>query len=168
MWKFGTVAKQFLFWEYLFRIFSTVSFQCTLLYSLPPSVFPALTCIQKLQPLPNQLLLPGSYVEPREYWMVYWRPLTKLSCVRMIRLLALPLPPSFPSATCFSFSVFLCVAGRAYWRERRREGVGVDLEPKHTTARKPGPLYSIQHFLGEPVFQALCFMLHCFMSFCRH
>ncbi len=33
----------------------------------------------------------------------------------MIRLLARPLPP-LPSATCLSFSVFLC--GRAYCRER--------------------------------------------------
>jgi hypothetical protein len=31
--------------------------------------------------------------------------------------LAPPLPPP-PSASCLSFSVFLCVAGRAYWRER--------------------------------------------------
>ena len=27
-----------------------------------------------------------------------------------------------PSASCLSFSVFLCVAGRAYWRERRVGG----------------------------------------------
>ncbi len=26
--------------------------------------------------------------------------------------------PSFSSATCFSFSVFLCVADRTYWREK--------------------------------------------------
>ncbi len=25
---------------------------------------------------------------------------------------------ALPSATCLSFSVFLCVAGRAYWKER--------------------------------------------------
>jgi hypothetical protein len=28
----------------------------------------------------------------------------------------------FPSAICLSFSVFLCVAGRAYWREREGGG----------------------------------------------
>ncbi len=47
-----------------------------------------------------------------------------------------PLPP-LPSASCLSFSVFLCVAGRAYWREM---GDGVGEEPNHTTARKSGPL----------------------------
>jgi hypothetical protein len=40
---------------------------------------------------------------------------TKLSCGRLIRLLAHPLPPS---ASCLSFSVFQCVASRAYWRKR--------------------------------------------------
>jgi hypothetical protein len=39
---------------------------------------------------------------------------------RMIWLLSHPLLP-LPSASCFSFLVFLCVAGRAYYRER--EGV---------------------------------------------
>ncbi len=37
------------------------------------------------------------------------------------------LPHSFPpppSASCLSFSVFLCVAGRAYWWERREKGWG--------------------------------------------
>jgi hypothetical protein len=41
---------------------------------------------------------------------------TKLSCDRMIRLLAHPLP-SLSSASCLSFSVFQFVAGRANWRE---------------------------------------------------
>jgi hypothetical protein len=31
-----------------------------------------------------------------------------------------PFPLQFPSARCLSFSVFLCVAGRACWWERRR------------------------------------------------
>ncbi len=45
-----------------------------------------------------------------------------LSCGRMIRLLAHPLsPPSPESARWLSFSVFLCVAGWAYWRKRRGE-----------------------------------------------
>jgi hypothetical protein len=39
------------------------------------------------------------------------------SCGHMIRLLAYPFPPS-PSATCLSSSFLLCVAGRAYWRQR--------------------------------------------------
>jgi hypothetical protein len=43
--------------------------------------------------------------------------MTRLSCGRIIRFLAHPLPPLL-SASCLSFSVFLCVAGRACWRER--------------------------------------------------
>ncbi len=39
----------------------------------------------------------------------------------MIQLHAHPLPP-LPTAGCLSFSVFLCVAGPAYWRERGRRG----------------------------------------------
>jgi hypothetical protein len=42
---------------------------------------------------------------------------TRLSHCRMIWLLPTPLP-LLPSESCFSFSVFLCAAGRAYWRER--------------------------------------------------
>ncbi len=43
---------------------------------------------------------------------------------RVIRLLAHPFPPPppIPSANCLSFSVFLCVAGPASWRERGRGG----------------------------------------------
>ncbi len=44
-----------------------------------------------------------------------------------------PFPPSLPSASCLSFSVFLCLAGRAYCRERRVKWPGE--EPNHTTAR---------------------------------
>jgi hypothetical protein len=47
-----------------------------------------------------------------------------------------PLPPRLPSATCLSFSVFLCVAVRAFWRER---GEGMGEEPNQLTAIKPGP-----------------------------
>jgi hypothetical protein len=36
-------------------------------------------------------------------------------------------------ASCLSISVFLWVAGRAYWRERDVEGVGK--EPNHTSVR---------------------------------
>ncbi len=41
---------------------------------------------------------------------------TRLSRRRMIWLLRHYLPP--PSGSCLSLPVFLCVAGRAYWRER--------------------------------------------------
>jgi hypothetical protein len=56
------------------------------------------------------------------------------SCHRTLWLL----PPAPPS--CLSFSVFLCVAGRAYWRER---GEGREKEPNHSPTRKPRPLFSI-------------------------
>jgi hypothetical protein len=55
----------------------------------------------------------------------------------------LTLFPTLTSETCLSFSVFLCVTGRAYCRERGGEGMGEELN--HTTARKPGPLYIIQY-----------------------
>ncbi len=43
-----------------------------------------------------------------------------------------PHPPHpFPVRKFLSFSVFLCDAGRGYWREK---------EPNHKTARKAGPL----------------------------
>jgi hypothetical protein len=48
----------------------------------------------------------------REYWMIY-RGLGFL----IILLLPHPLTPPLPSEICLSFSVFLCVAGRASWRE---------------------------------------------------
>jgi hypothetical protein len=50
---------------------------------------------------------------------------------RIMWLLPPPPPYPLPSASRLSFSVFLCVAGRAYWRER----VGVMGGEDHTTAR---------------------------------
>ncbi len=44
---------------------------------------------------------------------------TRFSCGHVIRLLAHPFLP-LPPVTCLSFWVFLCVGGRAYWRERGR------------------------------------------------
>ncbi len=51
---------------------------------------------------------------------------------------ALHSPPSPPPviAAWHSFSVFLCVAGQAYWGDM---GEGVGEEPNHITAKKPGP-----------------------------
>jgi hypothetical protein len=57
----------------------------------------------------------------REYWMIYRN---QMSRGRMIRLLAYPLPPLL-STTCLSFSVFACVAGRAYCIIRRRESLAL-------------------------------------------
>ncbi len=65
----------------------------------------------------------------------------------MIRLLANPL---LPWESCLFFLVFLCVAGRAYWRKGMGWG-GVSEEPNHTTERKPGPLLIIQYSLLCPL-----------------
>ncbi len=71
----------------------------------------------------------------REDWMIYRGP-GFFAVVWFGRLHALPLPP-LPSESCLSFSVFLCVAGGAYGREK---GEGVCVEPNQTTARKSGLL----------------------------
>ncbi len=57
----------------------------------------------------------------REYWMVYRRPGLKAIVWLGSSSTSLPL---LSSASCLSFSVFLCIACRAYWRERG--GVGQD------------------------------------------
>ncbi len=46
--------------------------------------------------------------------------------------------PPLPSACGLSFSVFLCVADRAYSWGGGGGGEGVDEDPNHTTARNPG------------------------------
>ncbi len=57
--------------------------------------------------------------EPQQFppERIEWFNRAKVICGRMIRLQARLLSPS-PSASCLSFSVFLCVAGPAYSRER--------------------------------------------------
>jgi hypothetical protein len=54
-----------------------------------------------------------------------------------------PPPPPFESASCFSFSVFLCVAGSAYWRERGTGEQGMGEEP---IIRSPGSLAICKSF----------------------
>ncbi len=50
------------------------------------------------------------------------------TALRMIRLLAHPPSSSLlPSASCLSLSVFLGVAGRAFWREKGEGGGGAKL-----------------------------------------
>jgi hypothetical protein len=55
----------------------------------------------------------------RDYWMIYRGP----GFFAVARCGSSPTPfPSFPPASCLSFSVFLCVAGQAYWREKGGRG----------------------------------------------
>ncbi len=46
----------------------------------------------------------------RKNWMIYRGP-------GFLSFVYFGSPPPLPAASCLSFSVFLCVAGRAYWRE---------------------------------------------------
>jgi hypothetical protein len=62
---------------------------------------------------------------------------TRLSFVHMIRLLTHPLPPSPVNKEPLFLSLPVCVANRAYGREKSK---GKDEEPNHTSTRKPGPL----------------------------
>ncbi len=64
--------------------------------------------------------------------------------------MASPPAPLLQSANCFSFSVFLCVADRAYWWQR----VGRGWEGAGSHARKLGPLEIIWYSLQTPS----CFM----------
>ncbi len=73
-----------------------------------------------------------------EYWMIYRRP-------GFLAVAWFASRPPLSSASCISFSVFLCVPDRA-WGGGGGGGMGVD--PNHTTARKPGPLNIIQYFLA--------------------
>jgi hypothetical protein len=120
-----------------------------LLTTIPPKAFLFKTTGQLKIQTTQQLICPdrfsgSSYFEVFFTEMTHQRVLndlwrTRLSCVRIIRhhTPTTFLPP-LPSASClFSFSVILCVAGRANGRRRwGREGV----EPNNTTARKHGPL----------------------------
>ncbi len=70
-----------------------------------------------------------------------------LSNLQRTRLSVWLLPPPQPpllSKNYLSFTVFLCVASRAYGWERGK-GRGMWEEPNQTTARKPGPLWFIQY-----------------------
>ncbi len=72
----------------------------------------------------------------REYCVIYWG---LQDFLRSYDSAPRPPPSSpLPSVRCLSFSVFLCVSGRAYWREGGGWGGGE--EPNHATARKPDPL----------------------------
>ncbi len=63
---------------------------------------------------------------------------TRLSCGRMIRLLAHPLPPSRLPYLFLSLPVWRR-SSIHNWRERWWGGEGVGEEPNHATTRKPGP-----------------------------
>jgi hypothetical protein len=71
----------------------------------------------------------------REDWIIYRGP----GYLAVVWFGSKPAPFPLPllSANCLSFSVFLCVFGRAYWQERGR---GDREEPNHTAVRKHGHL----------------------------
>jgi hypothetical protein len=66
-------------------------------------------------PLEFQMSTPASsfHISLRKLRVLNDLQMTRLYGGRMIRLLAHP-PPHHPSASCLSFSDFLCAAGRAY------------------------------------------------------
>jgi hypothetical protein len=59
-------------------------------------------------------------VRSREYWMIYTVEDQAFSAVVLFASSPTPLPLSPLSKLSLSFSVFLCVAGSAYWREGGR------------------------------------------------
>ncbi len=76
----------------------------------------------------NVVMFLGSpAIKVAKYWVIYRGP--GFLAVVWFGSSPAPLPPALPSATasCLSFAVFLCVAGRAYWRER-----GAGEEPNRT------------------------------------
>jgi len=81
------------------------------------------------------------------YRMIYWGP----SFLAVLWFGSTPTPhPPLPSASYLSFSVFLCVAGRAHWPER---GEGVHGRAAKSYEREKA-CSSINHSLGT-----LCFTL---------
>jgi hypothetical protein len=74
---------------------------------------------------------------------------TRFSRFRMIWFLPHPLPLSHIS-NCLSFSVFLCVAGRAYWRGGGGGGT------KSHDGEKSGPLYTIQYSRASTILCGYC------------
>jgi hypothetical protein len=59
---------------------------------------------------------PSKGSQCREYWMIYRWP----CFLAVVWFGSSPTP--FLVTSCLSFSIFLCVAGRAYWRERGERG----------------------------------------------
>ncbi len=85
------------------------------------------------------LLYTYSYI--RGYWAIYRGP--GFLAVEWLGSSSTP-PPPLPSANYLYFSVFLCVAGWAYWR-RWGGGEGGGRGAKNTPARQPGPLKIIHY-----------------------
>jgi len=75
------------------------------------------------------------------------RVLNALQRTRLSRGLVTQPLPHLPSASCLSFSVFLCVAESSLLAGEVVRAYGVGEEPNNTTAAKPGLLYITQYSL---------------------
>ncbi len=89
-----------------------------------------------------------------EYWMICWGP----GFLDVVWFCSSPFPPfSRPSAICLSFSAFLSVASRAFWR-RGGSGWGVaksyDCEKAWSSINHP--IYVWKYFLNLPHIWFVC------------
>ncbi len=87
----------------------------------------------------------GTNSWPGEYWLIY----RGSGFLAFIWYGSSPTPYlPFPTTNCLSFSVFLCVAGRAHWQERGGAGGLGRSQIIRLREKKTGPLYIIQYSLS--------------------
>ncbi len=102
-------------------------------------------------------------VHGREYWMVYSRP----NFLRSYDSAPRPAPsPPLLSASWLSFSFFLCVAGRTYWRERGGGGGQESLALYKSFTLWCMDTKAMQHSVKKNT-EAVCAMVGCLISWKR-